>query len=412
MVEKLAKPPELTKEKGEVLQRIKDFSRSAVVDEVTLHEEKGLIKYLLYNQNVLSFGNDGKQKYTEVLNSLKVERERKGMELVMGVIEKFGYVPEDMAYDLLMPYTHPHKKSTPQLRLSAHKRAKSLVELFTREEALKKELWEPRSKEHLKYWVWWELKNREIFDGWPLPNHPSERKSWKAPLYQYEERNHSYIKKPFIQTKKAEFVRLHANEIDEIIRKFESEFAAFGYEEEGRKIFLRCGLTADWILAFEITLPKALELSRQYPKKWMEKKIIKQYSGVELPERGSVETWKTNIEYCKKNGINFKNNPAILMTDPKKLKEIHIFALENKIEFNNFLQLFTIDPKRVKENHKFCVENNIPFNDCLKLLTIPTERLRENYEIYLQIQERVSPSDYPSLLAKPTEQLKRRFAIA
>ncbi|MEM3555796.1 MAG: hypothetical protein QXF56_03720 [Candidatus Micrarchaeia archaeon] len=411
MVEKLAKPPELVREKGEVLQRIKDFSRSAVVDEVAVHEEKGLIKYLLYNQNVLSFGNDGKQKYIETVNSLKVERERKGMELVIGVIEKFGYVPEDMAYDLLFPYIHPHKKSTPQLRLSAHKRAKSLAELFTREGALKKELWKPRSQKHLEYWVWWELRNRDIFDGWPLPNHPSERKSWKTPMYQYEERSHQYIKKPFIQTKKGEFIKLHANEIDEIIRRFESEFAAFGYEEEGRKIFLRCGLTADWILAFEIMLPKALELAKEHPRDWMEKEIIRNYSGVELPKGGSVETWKVNIEYCKRNGINFKNNPAILMTNPKKLKEIHIFALENKIEFNDFLQLFTADPERVKENYKFCTENNIPFRRCLKLLIIPTERLQENYKLYMQVQERVSPSDYPFLLVKPTEQLKRRFEI-
>lgn len=413
MVERLAKPPELIIEKEAVLHRAREFSKYADLGEISVYEEKGLLKYMLYNQNTLSFGEGGREKFLGSLETFKVGRERKGMELVIKVIDKFGYVPEDMAYDVLAPYTRTHKQKVDnQVKYASYKRAKTLIDASLSDGCLKKELWKPRGEEHLEYWVWYELKNRRIFDNWPFVSNENNKhvgRPISEAIYSPTV-NTAYIK-PKFKIQRHEFVESNRNTIDKIMRKFDSRLAGFSYEKEGRNIFLRCGLTVDWIIAFEIPLPKALELAKTHPENWMEKRILTRYSEIKLPRGGSVETWKANIEYSKLNGIKFKENTAILMTDHQKFKESHRFFVEKGIQFNDFLQIFTFDLERIKKNYEFCVEQHLQFNECLKLLVIPTGQLRENYDLCESFRDRIDNSGYPHLLVKPTEKLKKRFGV-
>lgn len=422
MVEKLWRPPELVNEKEEMLQRIESFFKYAELGkekqkELSVDAERTLLKYMLYNQNVLTFSEKGRNAFTNSLNGLKVESERKGFEKLKKVIDTFGYIPEDTAYDILTPYmsTHKnilyHKTADSSPRFAAHVRARSLVALLLNEEALKKKLWEPRTEQHLEYWVWWELKSRDVFKNWPLVYDGDNKVGSTAHNVIYAAPKYAGYLKPEFRKAREEFIELHRKDIDTAIKKFDSQLVNFGYEKEGRDIFLRCGLTADWIIAFEIPLNRALELAKTHPEDWMEKKVLIKYAGVELPQDGAVETWKANMEYSRQNDILFKNNTAILITDHEKFKELHVFFVKNKINFNNFLKLFKGDPERIEENHQFCLEKNIPFDNCLELLIIPNGKLQENYKLYVQFWERVKPSEYPYLLTESTNVLKRRFGV-
>jgi hypothetical protein len=396
MVHKLWKPPELIEEKGETLQRIAKFSKYTGLGKEeqgkpSVYEERTLLKYMLYNQNILTFGKEGKDTFTNSLKELKTERERVGLSVLAKVINKFGYIPEDMAHDVLIPYIRPHHEIEAPARFPqahyakfyAYKRAKTLIDLFSLEGHLEKTLWKPRTPEHLEYWTWWELKSRNIFSNWPIISNndeiPRGRGMKRGVMYSADATR--AFTKPEYSKPKVPFIDLHKKEIDAAITKFELQLANFSYEKEGRDIFLKCGLTADWIIAFEIPLPKALELAKKHADDWMSKDILRNYSGIKLPKGGSVETWKANIEYYKRNGIPFKDNTDILR----------------------------YDPIIVQQNNMFYKEKNIPFKNHLRLLAVSNRQVRQNYFLSKHSMDEIKPSEWPDIILTPTEKLKRRL---